>query len=176
VQEKVRYADAILHRRWEDGRMVDQKPPRAVGEREILRAAWQYLRESLVRKAEGVSEEDARRTVVGSGTTLLWLVQHVCMAERIWVRNRFAGDDAPIEGDIVPSATLAEAVATYRAEWPLVDAIVDAHDLDEEMPDPSGGPIPITLRWIVVHLIEELARHAGHADILRELIDGDTGR
>ena len=50
---------------------MDEKPPRAVGEREILRAAWQYLRESLVRKAEGVSEEDARRALVGSGTTLL---------------------------------------------------------------------------------------------------------
>ena len=44
------------------------------------------------------------------------------------------------------------------------------------MPDPGGGDIPVTLRWIIVHLIEELARHAGHADILRELIDGDTGR
>ena len=156
--------------------MVDQKPPRAVGEREILRAAWQYLRESLVRKAEGVSEEDARRALVDSGTTLLWLVQHVCMAERIWVRNRFDGEDARIEGDIVPSDTLTEAIATYRAEWPIVDAIVDAHDLNDSMPDPVGSDIPITLRWIAVHLIEELARHAGHADILRELIDGDVGR
>jgi hypothetical protein len=156
--------------------MVDQKPPRAVGERDVLRAAWQYLRDSLVRKVDGVSEEDARRGLVGSGTTLLWLVQHACMAERIWVRNRFNGEGAPIEGDIVPSATLAEAVATYQAEWPLVDAIVDGHDLDEAISDPAGGDMPITLRWIVVHLIEELARHAGHADILRELMDGDTGR
>ena len=111
-----------------------------------------------------------------SGTTLFWLVQHVCMAERIWVRNWFAGEDAPIEGDIVPSDTLAQAIATYRAEWRLVDAIVDAHGLDDSMPDPAGSDIPVTLRWIVVHLIEELARHAGHADVLRELIDGDTGR
>jgi len=156
--------------------MPDQKPPRAVGEREVLRAAWQYQRDSLVRKVEGVSEADARRALVDSGTTLLWLVQHACMAERIWVRNRFAGEDAPIEGDIVRSATLAEAIATYRAEWPLVDALVDAGDLDATIPDPAGGDVPMTLRWIVVHLIEELARHAGHADILRELIDGDTGR
>ena len=156
--------------------MTDRKPPRAVGEREILGAAWQYQRDSLVRKVEGVSEGDARRTLVGSGTTLFWLVQHACMAERIWVRNRFAGEEAPIEGDIVPSATLAAAITTYRAEWPSIDAIVDAHDLEEAMPDPNGGDIPVTLRWIVVHLIEELARHAGHADILRELIDGDVGR
>ena len=76
----------------------------------------------------------------------------------------------------MPSGSLAEAIATYEAEWPLVDAIVAAHDLDEAMPDPAGSDIPVTLRWIVVHLIEELARHAGHADILREMIDGDTGR
>ena len=74
------------------------------------------------------------------------------------------------------SDTLAAAIATYRAEWPVIDAIVAAHDLDDAMDDPNGGDIPLTLRWIVVHLIEELARHAGHADILRELLDGDTGR
>ncbi|MFL6204454.1 MAG: DUF664 domain-containing protein, partial [Acidimicrobiales bacterium] len=64
--------------------MADQKPPRAVGEREILRAAWQFQRASLVRKVAGVSEADARRSPVASGTTLLWLVQHACYAERIW--------------------------------------------------------------------------------------------
>ena len=156
--------------------MPDLKPPRAVGEREILRAAWQFQRDSFVRKVTGLSEDDGRRSLVGSGTTLLWLTQHVCMAERLWVRNRFAGEGAPVEGDIVPSATLAEAIATYEAEWPLIDAVVDGHDLDEAIDDPNGGEVPVTLRWIVVHLIEELARHAGHADILRELIDGDTGR
>jgi len=156
--------------------MPDQKPPRAVGEREILRAAWQFQRDSLVRKVTGVSEADARRSPVGSGTTLLWLVQHTCYAERIWVRARFAAEEIAVAGDTVPSATLPEAVAVYEAEWTLVDAIVEAHDLDEAMPNPNGGDTPVTLRWIVVHLIEEVARHAGHADILRELLDGDTGR
>jgi uncharacterized damage-inducible protein DinB len=156
--------------------MPDQKPPRAIGEREILRAAWQFQRDSLVRKVAGLSEEDARHSPVGSGTTLLWLVQHACYAERIWVRVRFAGEDVIADGDTVASVTLAEAIAVYEAEWAEVDAIVDAHDLDDEMPDPNGGDIPVTLRWIAVHLIEEVARHAGHADILRELLDGDTGR
>jgi hypothetical protein len=155
---------------------VDAKPPRAIGEREVLQAAWQYQRDCLVRKVAGVRDADARRALVDSGTTLLWLVQHCCYAERIWVRQRFAGEDVPLKGDAVPSATLDEAIATYRAEWTLVDAIVAAHDLDAAMPDPNGGDVPVTLRWIVVHLIEELARHAGHADIIRELIDGQTGR
>ena len=156
--------------------MPDQKPPRAIGEREILRAAWQFQRDSLIRKVRGVSEDEARRSPVESGTTLLWLVQHACYAERIWMRARFAGEDVVANGDSVASATLAEAIEVYEAEWVAVDAIVDAHDLDDEMPDPNGGDIPVTLRWIAVHLIEELARHAGHADILRELLDGDTGR
>ena len=156
--------------------MPDQKPPRATGERDILRAAWQFQRDSLIRKVRGVSEDEARRSPVASGTTLLWLVQHACYAERIWMRVRFAGEDVIASGDTVPSATLAEAIATYESEWTAVDAIVDAHDLDDEMPGPNGDDIPVTLRWIAVHLIEELARHAGHADILRELLDGDTGR
>ncbi len=156
--------------------VVDQKPPRAVGEREILRAAWRFQRESIVRKATGVSDADARRELVGTGTTLLWLVQHACFAERLWVRNRFAGEKAPVVADIVPSDTVAEAIATYEAEWPVVDAIVDARELDEAIDDPNDGDVPVTLRWIVVHLIEELARHAGHSDILREQLDGDTGR
>jgi uncharacterized damage-inducible protein DinB len=155
---------------------MDTKPPRAVGEREVLRAAWQFQRDSIVRKATGVSEDDARRALVGSGTTLLWLVQHCCYAERIWVRRRFAEEDIALDGDAVPSATLTDAIATYEAEWVAVDAIVDAHDLDAVMPDPDASGTPVTLRWIVVHLIEEVARHAGHADILRELIDGQTGR
>ena len=156
--------------------MPGHKPPSAVGERDILRAAWQFQRDSLVRKVTGVVDADARRSPVASGTTLLWLVQHACYAERIWVRARFAGEDVAIEGDAVPSATVQEAIAVYEAEWALIDAIVDAHDLDEAMPNRNGGDVPVTLRWIAVHLIEELARHAGHADILRELLDGDTGR
>ena len=161
--------------------MADRQPPRATGEREVLEVAWQYLRDSLVRKVDGLTDADARRRLVSSDTTLLWLVQHACYAERIWVRERFAGEagtraDRAASGDAVASATLAEAVANYRAEWKRIDAIVAAADLDDTIPDPRGTGEEISLRWIVVHLIEELARHAGHADILRELIDGDTGR
>ena len=159
------------------GPVTDHKPPRAVGEREILRAAWQFQRDSLVRKVDGRVGGRRRRALVDSGTTLLWLMQHACFAERIWVRIRFAGEDALTEGDVVPSATLAEAIATYEAEWSLIDAHRRRpRPGRRRCPIPSGGEIPVTLRWIVVHLIEELARHAGHADILRELIDGDTGR
>jgi Protein of unknown function (DUF664) len=160
--------------------VTDHKPPRAFGELEILRSAWQFQRDSIVRKARGVSEADADRALVDSGTTLRWLVQHACYAERVWVRIRFAGDDGALEGvdgDVVVAASLAEAIEAYEAEWLIIDDIVDAHALDDEVPDTEvSNTSPITLRWIAVHLIEELARHAGHADILRELLDGDTGR
>jgi len=85
--------------------MTDRKPPRAVGERDVLRVAWQFQRDSLVRKVAGVSDEDARRSLVDSGTTLLWLVQHACFAERIWVRKRMAGETVPDVGDAVNEAT-----------------------------------------------------------------------
>jgi Protein of unknown function (DUF664) len=156
--------------------MPDQQPPRAVGERDVLHAALQFQRESLVRKASGVTDDDALHSPVASGTTLRWLIEHACFAERIWVRARFAGEDVPLGTGTVPSDTLAEAIATYQAEWPLVDAVVAVHELDAAIDDPTGSGLPVTLRWIVVHLVEELARHAGHADILRELLDGDTGR
>jgi len=157
--------------------MGDRKPPRsAAGEREVLLALLQYQRESFVRKVEGTTETDARRVLVGSGTTLLWLTKHLAVAENLWFRRRFAGEDVELDPDVGPDDTLAEAIDTYRMVWPAVDAIVASRELEAEIADPDGGPIPVSLRWIVCHMLEEVARHAGHADILRELIDGDTGR
>jgi uncharacterized damage-inducible protein DinB len=156
----------------------DQKPPRLVGgERATLHALTQYQRESLVKKVDGVSEEDARRTFVPSGTTLLWLMKHMARAEMLWIAHRFAGEDLTDADDTVqPGDTLVAAVEYYRATWHRVDAIAaDAPSLDE----PGrrlGDDSPVNLRWVLMHLLEETARHAGHADILRELIDGDTGR
>ena len=100
------------------------------------------------------------------------------------MRIRFAGDDAAVDGDRRATwrGRLARGrIARLRGRSGRSSTrIVDAHDLDDadagrERPPPT--PLaPVTLRWIAVHLIEELARHAGHADILRELLDGDTGR
>ena len=158
--------------------MPDQKPPRGLdGERETLLSLVQFQRDSMVRKVEGVSDEDARRSPVTSGTTLLWLVKHLCYAESIWVERRFAGLDVPVSGDTVEvdPDTLEAAVAAYRDTWARVGAIVAEADLDDPCQD-AGPPGPANLRWVLGHLLEETARHAGHADILRELIDGRTGR
>jgi hypothetical protein len=156
----------------------DRKPPRLAGdERGTLVALLQYQRSSVVRKVDGVAEADAARSVVGSGTTLRWLVAHLADAERTWVLARFAGLDPGPSVAADPAVTLAAAVAAYRATWSEVDAVVAAApSLDEPCRGLAAGEEPADLRWVLSHLLEETARHAGHADILRELLDGATGR
>jgi uncharacterized protein DUF664 len=139
---------------------------------------WQYTRESLVRKVDGVSDADARRRFVGSDTTLLWLLKHVRGAELRWVCERFANDGTVVPDDTVTANdTVAGAVEAYRATWLVTDAVVAAAgSLDDVCRGPDAGDPPVNLRWVLDHLLEETARHAGHADILRELLDGSTGR
>jgi uncharacterized damage-inducible protein DinB len=157
--------------------MPDQNPPPlAADERDTLLAMLRFQRESLVRKVSGVDEAAARRSPVSSGTNLLWLVKHLTEVEVVWVARRFAGQDvAHPDATVRPDDTLAAVTDAYRAAWPRVDAVVTAApSLDE--PRRDGGEPPVNLRWIVTHVLEETARHAGHADIIRELIDGRTGR
>jgi uncharacterized damage-inducible protein DinB len=158
--------------------VADQKPPRLAGdERETLQALLQYQRDSLVRKVSGVSEEAARRSPVASGTTLLWLMRHMAQAESLWILRRFAGQDVVIDDDqVCPADTIRSAVAAYQETWPRVDAVVAAAPSLDELCPTVGAEVPVNLRWVLMHLLEETARHAGHADVLRELIDGATGR
>jgi len=157
--------------------VTDRKPPRLAGtERETLLALLQYQRDSLIRKVDGVEEEAARRSPVGSGTTLLWLLKHLAQAEIRWVVMRFAGLDAALPADTVqPGDTVASVIAGYRAACAQADAVARTAGLDEPCRADDSGE-PVNLRWVLAHLLEETARHAGHADILRELIDGSTGR
>lgn len=155
--------------------MEDRKPPRLAGdERTVLVALLQYQRESFVRKVSGVDGAAAADSPVPSGTSLLWLTNHMADAERRWVLQRFAQHPAGSDED--HAGVMHEAVARYRRTWNDVDAVVaDAPSMDVRCPDFDDGP-EINLRWILAHLVEETARHAGHADILRELLDGTTGR
>ena len=155
--------------------MTDHRPPRLAGdERAILLALLQYQRESFLRKVADIGDEMARTSPVASGTNLLWLANHLADAERIWLLHRFTSADP--SGDPPHAATIAEASDRYRATWSVSDQVIaDAGDLGAGCPPFDDGP-PVSLRWILVHLIDETARHAGHADILRELLDGTTGR
>jgi hypothetical protein len=161
-----------------NGLVPDQKPPRlAAGEPETLHALLQYQRESLVRKVADLDDAAARRSPVASGTSPLWLVKHMASAEITWVLRRFAGQDVVIPDDTPgPGDDLAAAIQFYRATWEKVDHVAFGPvSLDERCRQPDSGP-PVNLRWVLAHLLEETARHAGHADILAELIDGRTGR
>jgi len=157
--------------------MADRKPPRLEGdERATLMGLLQYQRESLVRKVGGVTAAQAAWSPVPSGTNLLWLVTHMADAEESWVVRRFAGLSTDVGEEPPEVDAVGHAVAQYRAMWATVDGLVVAADgLDE--PCRGEETIPaVTLRWVLTHLLEETARHAGHADIIRELIDGAVGR
>ena len=160
--------------------MVDRKPPRlAGGELETLLALLRYQRQSLVSKVEGITPEQAAWSPVPSGTNLLWLITHMADAEVSWMVRRFAG----VPTDVVEEppaasadAALLAAVARYRSTWDDVDALVATASGPEAPCVGDDARPPVTLRWVLAHLLEETARHAGHADILRELIDGRVGR
>jgi hypothetical protein len=156
---------------------MDQKPPREIGdERATLQSLLQYQRDSIVRKVEGLTDEQARRSPVPSGTSLLWLVKHLSYAETVWLAIRFGGQPIALpDNELRDTDTLDEAVAEYRRTWAESDEIVAAADLDDLCQTIDREPKP-DLRWVLAHLLEETARHAGHADLLRELIDGATGR
>ncbi len=158
-----------------------------------LHAFLEYYRSVFVRKAEGLSAEQVRLTVGNSELTLLGLVRHMAEVERGWFRRRFMDIDCPLlycgdaeqggdpDGDFHPSSgdTMAEALHALHAEIEFARAAsagVPMHTL--AMADPPWNRIPgwrPSLRWIVVHLIEEYARHCGHADLLRQAADGGTG-
>jgi uncharacterized damage-inducible protein DinB len=158
--------------------MADLKPPRLVaGERETVQALIQYQRDSFLRKVTGVSEDAARSSVVGSGTTLLWLIKHMARAESLWIIHRFAGQKCELPPESVdPEDTVESATITYKEIWRQVDAVVAAAPSLDEVCRNVGPESLVNLRWVLMHLLEEMARHAGHADILRELIDDVTGR
>jgi uncharacterized protein DUF664 len=154
--------------------MADRKPPRFDGgEAETLVGLLAFQRESVIGKLDGLSDEQLTARLVPSETTLAWIIGHLADAERNWVLARFAGR-AP--GDSrTAAATAADEVERYRSVSRDVDEIVMAcPDLSTRCADSDYSDLP--LRWVVAHLLEETARHAGHADILRELLDGATGR
>ena len=156
-------------------------PPRSASEQITLSSFLDYHRDTLLWKVDGLSREELTRRLVPSTTTLLGLVKHMANVERWWFRIVFAdesvetiGDDDDPDADwrIEPSETADDVLALYRDEVDRSRAIVQHASLDDPARRPGREE---TLRWILVHMIEETARHNGHADILREMIDGSTG-
>ena len=136
------------------------------------------MRNPVVAALEGLDEEAARRPGVPSGTSLLGIVHHLTGVEDHWFQVVFLGRDLRVDKSMSPpaAATTDQVIAWYQAACDRSDAAVhgcgDASRLAAR-PNP-GEDAADSLRMIVAHMIEETGRHAGHADILRELIDGRT--
>ncbi|MET7931824.1 DinB family protein [Streptomyces sp. NPDC005349] len=155
-----------------------------VPERQMLEGWLHWHRETLLAKCAGLEPAQlARTTVEPSSLTLLGLVRHMAEVERSWFRRRFAGEGIgnvftdPGDGDEgiagVDEANAERDFARFRAEVTSCEAAAAGHDLDETFMSARGAAV--SLRWLYVQLIQEYARHNGHADLLRERTDGKTG-
>jgi hypothetical protein len=155
-------------------------------EREVLETFLDMYREIVKRKVAGVSEQDAVRRLVPSATTLIGIVKHLRWVELNWFQRVLSGrpaedlppvpwSDEDPDGDfqLAPGETVEQIVAEYDQECARSRAAAAGRSLDDTGTHRRMGPV--SLRWIYIHMIEETARHAGHADILREQIDGTTG-
>jgi Protein of unknown function (DUF664) len=144
---------------------------------EQLRVVLDGLRASVLKKLAALSDEDARRSTVDSGTNLAGLVQHLTFVESMWFEEIVAGGRVS-RGErsmrVDPSVSLQTLRAEYRAACSTSNEIIAAvGDADASV---TRNGKTRDLRWVLLAIIEETARHAGHADIIREQIDGQTGR
>ena len=152
-------------------------------ERELLTTFLEFQRNSLLRKCAGLSDEQLRsRPVESSSLSLIGLVRHLATVERWYfqavIDGHFPGSLFDHESNeaftAVDAATGEASFATWAGEVEVSRRITAANELDAVGSIPPDGP-RLTLRWVLVHMIDEYARHLGHADILREAIDGVTG-
>jgi uncharacterized damage-inducible protein DinB len=160
-------------------------PPYGAHERASYDAWLEYHRATLLLKCDGLDGDQLRsRPVASSLMSLHGLVRHMAEVERNWFRKVIAGeqlglgiwwDEEHPDGDfeIDEDDDFAADLAVWREQVALARAIAAAHDLDDTGTRRDGDVVD--LRWVYVHMIEEYARHNGHADLLRELIDGATG-
>jgi uncharacterized damage-inducible protein DinB len=165
------------------------EPPTQGSERDTLAGFLRWQRETLELKCSGLDAAAlARRSLEPSTLSLLGLVRHMADVERGWFRWLMAGQDAPalfssrddpdgdFDGAVADPAVAAQAWAAWRAEVAFADEFVaQAPDLDlvGQIPDADRGGM--SLRWVLTHMVEEYARHVGHADLLREHLDGAVG-
>jgi len=150
------------------------------GELDTALAFLDFVRSCVLKKASGLTDEQLRRVLVPSGTSILGLIQHLIDGERFWLDYHLAGigEDADFDFDMAVPAEQsgAELIEEYRA------AIRQSNELMRRIGDPEARTVVpvdgeyLSMRWVIAHATGEVTRHAGHADILRELIDGTTGR
>ena len=148
---------------------------------------WLDLQRAIVHwKCEGLSEQDAHRAVLPTSPlmTMAGIVSHLRWVEQTWFEVLFLGrpavgpqfdetvEDADMMVDDVPMQQLLDQ---YDRQCRISNEIIAQHSLDEAGRHPDFKSAAATLRWMLIHMVEETARHAGHADIIRELLDGSKG-
>ena len=170
---------------WTAPDVIRPAVPRVADERTMLEAWLDFHRQTLLMKCAGLGAEQLkRRSAAPSTLTLHGLVRHMAEVERGWFRTGFAGQDLsslysteawPTAAfDDLASADPATDFATFAEEVRLARAVTVGRALDDTFVHPRRG-MAIDLRWVYIHMIEEYARHNGHADLLRERLDGVTG-
>ncbi|GAA2748634.1 MULTISPECIES: DinB family protein [Kitasatospora] len=152
-------------------------------EKESLFVALDRHRDAVLWKVQGLDDEQLRRPMTPSGTNLLGLVKHLAGAELGWFCETFGRETGPLPFDldaddtsdmrVEPHETTEEVLAFYARARAASDAVIGELDLDHLGKAWFGDAV--SLRWVLIHMATETARHAGHLDILRELIDGATG-
>ncbi len=168
------------------GTTTETRPeaPMVGGEREQLNGFLDFLRATVVMKATGLTDEQASRSLLPSElTTVGGLLSHLTYVEQYWFGVLFAGqqdswqerlkDDEDAEFRAALTRPVAELIAEYTAQCQVSRDIAAARELDDTVVRGNGEPV--NLRWVLIHMIEETGRHAGHLDVLRELLDGTTG-
>jgi uncharacterized damage-inducible protein DinB len=142
----------------------------------LLRSLDQ-ARKGALKKLDGLSEEDARRSTVDSGTNLAGLIQHLTFVESMWFEQVVGGRSSPRgirSMQVDPSVTLRQLRAAYQASWAVSDEIIKGLG-DGDAPVERNGK-KHDLRWAIDAVLGETRQHTGHADIIREQIDGRAGR
>ena len=158
------------------------EPPTVAGDREMLESWLDYHRATLLWKCAGLDDRQLKQRACPPSTlTLLGLVRHMDEVENGWF-GRFVGEDSLVYSteawpdadlDDLDNADAAENFAAFERQCARSRERAAGHDLEETFIGGRGNPI--SLRWIYVHMIEEYARHNGHADLIREAIDGTVG-
>lgn len=169
---------------WTVPQITRDRIPRIAGERAALQGWLTYHRQALLAKCAGLTGEQLKiASVPPSNLTLLGLVRHLAEVERYWFRQRLAGErlgqlyctEQFPDGDfdLVAGADAQADYATLVAETAAADAAAAGRSLEDTFEHPRWGSMNV--RWLYLHMIEEYARHNGHADLIRERIDGVTG-
>jgi len=169
---------------------MERREPDLVGDETTLLGQFlDYYRATIVRKVEGLTKEQMGHRIEPSTLTLGGLVKHLALVEDSWFQERLLGREtaepwASVDWAATPDWDMdsavdddpADLVAMYTAACERSrQATAEAGDLDFVMLRPNRRGEHMSLRWILLHMIEETARHAGHADLLRETLDGVTG-